>query len=149
MRYQDDLMILNTTYHNKEHKQLLEDLVGKSFTFLESLKMKGVGSKRMIVGEVSPNLQNYMNTVADINYANIELRKSGILIFINKGLKNFTWAIPYYQLVMYKTNGASIHAQGRFIHFKNNKTFKENKRFFEKMLDEKIKYDEQYNFQNI
>jgi hypothetical protein len=50
---------------------------------------------------------------------------------------------------MYKTNGASIHAQGRFIHFKNNKTFKENKRFFEKMLDEKIKYDEQYNFQNI
>lgn len=149
MKYQDDLMILNTTHNNKEHKQLLEDLVGKAFTFLESFKMKGVGSKRMIVGEVSPNLQNYMNTVADINYANIELRKKGILIFINKGLQNFTWAIPYYQLVMYKTNGASIHAQGKFIHFKNNKTFKENKRFFKKMLDEKIKYDEQYNFQNI
>lgn len=142
-------MILNTTHFNKEHKQILADLVGRSFTLLESLKMKGVGSKRMIIGDVSPNLNSYMNTVSDINYANIELRKSGILILINKGLQNFTWAIPYYQLVIYKTNGTSIHAQGKFIHFKNTKTFKENKRFFEKMLDEKIKYDQQYNFQSI
>ncbi|SEQ95537.1 hypothetical protein SAMN05421824_2659 [Hyunsoonleella jejuensis] len=140
-------MVLETTYFNKEHKQILIDLVGRPFTFLESFKMKGVGSKRMIIGEVSPNLSSYMNTVSDINYANIELRKSGILIFINKGLKNFTWAIPYYQLVMYKTNGASIHAQGKFIQFKNTKTFRENKKFFEKMLDEKIKYDERFNFQ--
>jgi hypothetical protein len=139
-------MILDTTYHNKEHKQLLYYLVGRSFTLLESLKMKGIGSKRMIVEEVSPNMNRYMNLVSDINYANIELRKNGILILINKGLQNFTWAIPYYQLVIYKTSGASIHAQGKFIHFKNNKTFKENKRFFKKMLDEKIKYDEQYNF---
>ncbi|TBN19093.1 hypothetical protein [Hyunsoonleella pacifica] len=142
-------MILDTTFHNKEHKQILTDLVGRSFTLLESLKMKGVGSKRMIVSEVSLNMQNYMNRVSDINYANIELRKSGILIFINKGLKNFTWAIPYFQLVIYKTNGASIHAQGKYIHFKNNKTFKENKSFFRKMLDEKIEYDQQYNFQNL
>ncbi len=142
-------MVLNSTHHIKEQKQIISDLVGRSFTLLESLKMKGIGSKRMIIGEVSPNLKNYMNNIADINYANIELRTGGILIFINKGLQNFTWAIPYYQLVMYKTNGASIHAQGKFIHFKNNKTFKENKRFFAKMLDQKIKYDEQYNFQGI
>lgn len=139
-------MILNTTHYNKEHKQLLRDVVGSSFSLLEAFKMKGVGSKRMIIGEVSPNLKSMMNVVSDINYANLELRKSGILIFINKGLQNFTWAIPYYQLVIYKTNGASIHAQGKFIHFKENKTFKENKNFFKKMLDEKIKYDEQYNF---
>jgi hypothetical protein len=142
-------MLLNTTHFDRDHKQMLTDLVGRSFTLLESLKMKGVGSKRMIIGNVSPNLSTYMNTVADINYANIELRTKGILVFINKGLQNFTWAIPYYQLVMYKTNGASIHAQGKFIQFKNTKTFKENKRFFTKMLDEKIKYDEQYNFQGL
>ncbi|WP_396601536.1 hypothetical protein [Algibacter sp. R77976] len=142
-------MILDSTYHNKDEKQILEDLVGRSFTLLESIKMKGIGSKRMIIDNVSPNLQTYMNIVSDANYANIELRKNGILILINKGLKNFTWAIPYYQLVIYKTNGASIHAQGRFIHFRNNKMFKENKRFFNKMLDEKIKYDQQYNFQAI
>ena len=142
-------MILNSTHKNKEEKQLLEDVVGKPFSFFESLKMGGIGSKRMVINDVSPNLQNLINKVSDINYANIELRKSGILIYINKGLQNFTWAIPYYQLVMYKTNGASIHAQGRFIRFKNTKTFRENKSFFEKMLDEKIKYDMQFNFQYV
>lgn len=142
-------MILNTTHHNTQHKQIINDLIGRSFTFFESLKMKGIGSKRMIISEVSPNLKSLMNVVSDINYGNIELRTNGILIFINRGLENFTWIIPYYQLVMYKTNGASIHAQGKFIHFKNNKTFKENKRFFDKMLNEKIKCDEKYNFQII
>lgn len=140
-------MIINSTYKNNDDKQIIEDLVGRSFTLFESIKMKGVGSKRMIVDDVSPNLKLLMNTVSDTNYANIELRKNGILIYVNKGLKNFTWAIPYYQLVIYKTNGASIHAQGKFIHFRNNKTFKENKGFFNKMLDEKIKYDMKYDFQ--
>ena len=140
-------MILNSTYKNKDEKNILQDLVGRSYTLFESFKMKGIGSKRMIVNDVSPNLKQYLNTVSDVNYANIELRSGGILIYINKGLQNFTWAIPYYQLVIYKTNGASIHAQGKFIHFKNNKTFKENKPFFDKMLNEKVKYDMQYNFQ--
>jgi hypothetical protein len=46
--------------------------------------------------------------------------------------------------VLYKTNGLSIHAQGKFIHFKNNMTLKENKKFFDKVLDQKVKYDMEY-----
>ena len=137
-------MVLNTTHHNPEHKQIIADLVGRPFSLVQKLKMNGVGSKRMIVDEVSPNMQSMINKVSDINYANIELRPKGILVMVNKGLRNFTWIIPYYQLVIYKVNGSSIHAQGRFIHFKNNKTFKENKKFFDKLLDEKVKYDMQY-----
>lgn len=140
-------MILDSTYHDKEHKKIIEGLIGKPYSFFESLKLKGVGSKRMIIESVSPNMQSYLNSVSDINYANIELRSRGILIYINKGLKNFTWIIPYYQLVLYKTNGASIHAQGKFIHFRNSKTFRENKSFFDKLLDKKVIYDEQYRFQ--
>ncbi len=140
-------MLVETTYDNKENKELINDLVGKPFSLLQSIKMNGIGSKRMIVDDVSPNMNSLINAVSDINYANIELRPKGILILINKGLKNFTWIIPYYQLVIYKVNGSSIHAQGRFIHFKNNKTFKENKSFFDKLMDQKIKYDMQYDFQ--
>lgn len=139
-------MVLETTYSSKENKEIINDLVGKPFSLIQSIRLRGVGSKRMIVDEVSPNLTNIINRVSDINYANIELRPKGILIMINKGLRNFTWVIPYYHLVIYKTNGSSIHAQGRFIHFKNNKTFKENKSFFDKLMDEKIKFDEQYDF---
>ncbi|MBT8260880.1 MAG: hypothetical protein KJN82_06170 [Bacteroidia bacterium] len=137
-------MILDTTYFNKENKNLIEDIIGKPYSFLQALKMKGVGSKRLIIEEVSPNMQQYMNKVADINYANIELRPKGILIYINKGLRNFTWIIPYYQLVIYKTNGSSIHAQGKYIHFRNNINFKENKQFFKKLLNAKVDYDQTY-----
>ena len=137
-------MIINTTHHNTEHKKIIADLIGSSFTLVQKLKLGGIGSKRMIIDDVSPNMKSMMNTVSDINYANIELRPKGILVMINQGLKNFTWIIPFYQLVIYKTNGASIHAQGKFVRFRNSKTFKENKTFFNKLLDKKVEYDTQY-----
>jgi hypothetical protein len=137
-------MIINTTHFNKEHKIIIADLVGSEFSLVQKLKLKGIGSKRMIIDDVSLNMKFVMNTVSDLNYGNIELRPKGILIMINHGLTNFTWVIPFYQLVIYKTNGASIHAQGRFVHFRDNKTFKENKKFFDKLLDEKVKYDMEY-----
>lgn len=139
-------MLLNTTHTNKENNKIIDDIVGKPFSLIQSIKMRGVGSKRMIVDEVSPNMASILNTVSDTNYGNIELRPIGILIHITKGLQNFTWAIPYYQLVVYKINGSSIHSNGKFIHFRNNETFKENKKFFDKLMNEKIKYDQQFNF---
>lgn len=137
-------MILETTYHNPKHKEIIKDLIGSPFSLVQKLKLGGVGSKRMIIEEVSPNMASMLNQVSDVNYANIEIRRKGILIMINIGLKNFTWIIPYYQLVIYKVNGSSLHAQGRFIRFRNNITFKENKKFFDKLLNEKVKYDMQY-----
>ena len=80
-------MVLDTTYHNKEHKQLIKDIVGEPFSFFEALRRGGIGSKRLIVNNFSPNLNFITNSVSDINYANIELRKQGILVLINKGLK--------------------------------------------------------------
>lgn len=137
-------MVLDTTYHNKEHKKSLDNFVGKPYTLFETLKRNGVGSKRMIVENVSPNLNVILNKISDINYANIEMRKKGILIHITKGHQNYTWAIPFYHLVIYKTDGMSIHAQGKFIHFKKSKNFYENKSFLSTLLYEKIQYDEQY-----
>ncbi|MDG4716501.1 hypothetical protein [Winogradskyella marincola] len=137
-------MLIDTTHYNSEHKQIIADLVGSPFCLVQKLKLRGVGSKRMIVDEVSPNLQQVLNIVSDINYGNIELRPKGILIHITKGLKNFTWIIPYYHLVIYKINGSSIHAQGKFVHFRANKTFKENKKFFDKLIDQKTKHDMLY-----
>lgn len=137
-------MILETTYKSKNNKELIDDLIGSSFSLMDILKLRGIGSKRMVIDEVSPNLQGYLNTVTDVNYGNIELRPNGVLIAINKGLKNFIWVIPYYQFNFYKTNGVSIHAQGRFVHFKNNRTLKENKAFFDKMIKFKVEYDQRY-----
>ncbi len=134
-------MIFNTTHTNRDDINLINDLVGKPFSLLKSIKLGGIGSKRMMVAQVSPNMQQYINSISDINYANIELRPGGILLRINKGLQCFTWVIPYYQLVIYQADGSSIHAQGRFIRFSKNMLFKENKRFLNKLMDMKIQYD--------
>ncbi|WP_336128676.1 hypothetical protein [Mesoflavibacter sp. CH_XMU1422-2] len=137
-------MLFNTSYTDKEITKQINNLLGKPFSFLQAIKLKGIGSKRMIIDEVSPNLHTVINLVNDINYGSIELRPKGILIHIGKGLQRFAWVIPYYKLVIYKTNGASIHADGKFIHFRKNKTFKENKQFFKKLLDQKINFDSQF-----
>ncbi len=137
-------MILETTYTIKEHKELINDLVGKPFGFFQAIKIKGIGCKRMIIDDASMNMKQYTNDIADTTYANIELRPIGILIRINKGLRNFTWVIPFYQLVIYKTDGISIHAQGRYVHFKNSITLRENKNFFKKMLNAKLKYNSKF-----
>lgn len=137
-------MILNTTYSNKKHDELINDLVGKPFSLWQSITMRGIGSKRMIIEEVSPNMNQYLNTVSDVNYANLEMRPVGVLVRINKGLKNYTWIIPYYKLAIHKSNGSSIHAEGKFINFRPNANLRENKAFFDKLLDEKVKYEVEY-----
>ncbi len=140
-------MLLNTTYHNEEHEKTIAKLIGGPYSFFKSLKLRGVGSKRMIIDKTSYNLNSLLNRTSDLNYANIEIRPKGIIIYINKGLQTFNWVIPFYQLSFFKTNGASIHAQGKFIHLKDNMTLRENKKFFKKLLVFKIEYDNQYKFQ--
>lgn len=142
-------MIFDTTHTNKTTETTINDLLGASYTFFEAIKMKGIGSKRMVVADVSLGFKNIMNTVSDINYGNIEIRKKGILVHINKGLKNYSWAIPFYQLYTYKTDGFSIHAQGNFVRFANNKLLKENKKFIEKLVDLKIENDKNYEFYDV
>jgi len=139
-------MIYNTTHKNKESDTLIDNLLGKSYSFFEALKKGGVGSKRMIIDDVSVGFKKYMNVVSDINYGNIEIREKGILIHINKGLTNFSWPIPFYQLHTYKTNGLSIHACGNFIRFKNNKLLKENKKIIDKIINLKIEKNKNYEF---
>jgi hypothetical protein len=139
-------MIYNTTNKNKEAEAIFNDLLGKPYSFFEAIKLGGIGSKRMIIEEVSSGFLKIMNAISDINYANIEIREKGILVHINKGLQNYSWAIPFYQLHTYKTSGFSIHAHGNFVRFKNDKLFKENKKFIDKIILLKIENDKKYDF---
>ena len=140
-------MIFNTTHDNKEDTATINSLLGKSYNFVTAIKLGGVGSKRMIIDAVSPGFLKVLNAVSDVNYGNIELREKGIIVHINKGLKNFSWPIPYYQLHTYKTEGFSIHAHGNFVRFKNNKLLQENKKFLAKIINLKIENNKQYDFQ--
>ena len=133
-------MILETTSINQTDKQLIADLVGKPFSLLKKLKLKGIRSKWMPIEKLDPNLKSYLDPVLGVNLGSIELRPNGIIININSHSGKYSWAIPYYHLVIYKTKSISIHAQGRFIQFGKNGAFKENKPFFQKLLTLKADY---------
>ena len=142
-------MILDTTYTDKNQDELINDLVGSPYSFIQAIRLKAIDCKGLLIDEVSPNLNEYLNEESDLNFANIELRPFGIIIRLNKTLKNNSWIIPYYNLVIYKNNGVSIHSQGRYIHFKKNKTLKNNKAFFDKILDQKIHNESKIGFTTL
>ena len=113
-------MIYNTTHPNEDYILETNAALGKSFSFLEKLKMGGVGSGRMMLAEVSPKLQLKEKRFSEIDYGNIEIRPKGIIVHYTNGLDRFAWAIPYYRLVIYHSAFFSIHAEGHFLKFIKN-----------------------------
>jgi hypothetical protein len=126
-------MMLDITYHNKEKEETIDALLGKSFGFWKRLQLKGIGSQRMVLVKTSPGFCQYKNSISDINYLSIELRPNGILVHLNKGLRNLAWSIPYYQLSVFKTDIFSLHAQGEFLSVSCDKNYHGNKLFVNKM----------------
>ena len=126
-------MIFNTTHTNEDYTIQSNALLGKLFSLLEKIKLKGVGSGRLIIAELSEKLKSNQKQFNELDYANIELRPNGILIHFTNRLARFSWCIPYYKLVVYNSSVFSIHAEGSFIKFKKNKNYLENKKFINKM----------------
>ena len=138
-------MIFNSTYTDKEKELEVEKLIGKKYGLISSIRLNGVGSKRLIVQETSQNLKKIIIQKSDLIYSNIEIRPGGIIVYIAEGLKRYSWVIPYYKLVIYKTPNYSIHSGGDFIRFSNDLNVKENLNFFKKLLKHKTLHNEQLN----
>lgn len=141
-------MIFNSTYNDKEKELQVEKIIGKKYSLFNSIRFKGVGSKRLIIEETSHEFKKIIIQKNDLIYSNIELRERGIIVYVAEGLNRFSWVIPYYKLIVYKTPNYSIHSDGNFIRFSNNLNFKENLKFFKKLLNHKSLNNEQSNFDN-
>ena len=138
-------MIFNSTYTDKEKELEVEKLIGKKYGLISSIRLNGVGSKRLIVQETSQNLKKIIIQKSDLIYSNIEIRSGGVIVYIAEGLNRYSWVIPYYKLVIYKTPNYSIHSDGNFIRFSNDLNFKENLKFFKKLINHKSLNNEQPN----
>ncbi|WP_075342345.1 hypothetical protein [Tenacibaculum agarivorans] len=133
-------MIFNTTYTNEDFLVHSKELLGKPFSLLNKIKMKGIGSGRFMIAEVSEKLKTTKKQFSELHYGNIEMRPKGILVHFTNRLERFSWCIPYHKLVIYNASFFSIHAEGSFIKFKKNKNYTENKKFIDKMIDYKNEY---------
>ena len=98
-------MIFNITYNSRKTEDQIKSLVGPSFSFLERIRMKGIGTSKMIIRTASSEILDLLSDTADTDYCHLEMRKKGIIVgFISKG-RVYAWAIPYYKLVIYSQSG--------------------------------------------
>ncbi len=128
-------MLFNTTYKNEDYIKKSNHMLGGAYSFLTKLKMRGAGSRRLVIEGLSSALTPRNMQEIDINYASIELRPKGIVIHFSNRLDRYSWIVPYYRLAVFSTLTFSIHSNGKFIKFKKDKNYQENKGFINKMTD--------------
>ena len=128
------MAVYNITYKNKENEKLIDQQMGKAYGILEKIKLKGIGSRRLIIENFSANIAHLALKVSGIQYANIELRPKGVIVHVNQGIYTHAWTIPYYHLSIYNGDYFTIHGAGSFIQFNKEKSWKENKSFLQKLV---------------
>ena len=128
-------MIKNITYNNPEIQKEIDALVGKSYTLIQRIKMKGTGSARHQIMECSSEIHALLQLDNNTNVCSIEIRPRGVVIHFRSILETFGWAIPYYKLSIYKTDQQhySMHADQHKIMIKCSQHD-----FIKRIMDEKL-----------
>lgn len=138
-------MILNTTHLSSKVKKNIADFIGDEFSFIQKLKLGGVGSYRMIIEQASDDIKENLNFNKGIDYCSFELRKKGIMVhFQNHNYEKTSWLIPFYKFVIFKTEALSIYSDKSFIKLKLDRNFKLNKKFIARVLRLKEIYCAKY-----
>ena len=132
--------LYNITYKNKETDEIINNQLGKAYNIIQKIKLKGIGSRRMIIENFSHDMANLELKVSGIQYANIEIRPKGIIVHINQGIYTHAWTINYYHLNVYNGEYLTIHGEGSFIQFNKKRSWKENKLFLEKLVSLKADF---------
>ena len=130
-------MLFNRSYRNKDYEKESDHMLGEAFSFLEKIKIGGVGSSRLAISQLSPTLEPKNIQLIVTNYANIELRPKGIIIHFANRLDRYSWPIPFYRLTIFSSHTLSIHGDGDFIQFEKNQNYHNNKKFIQKIINHK------------
>lgn len=132
-------MLLDVSYNNKENTRKIDNELGKSFTLRERLRMRGIGSPKLILTETSLQISNLMNMDNNRNVCNIEMRPKGIIVGFRSRLSSYALTIPYYKLVIYKGKAEeySIYIDKYFVKFEAHAKDKAVHNFIKKVIEAK------------
>ena len=112
-------MVKNLSYNSKKNRTILFEIVGRAFSLIERIRLKGIGSGKLIIIDASEEIIELLKLDNNINYCNIELRTNGIIIRFRSLLETYGLIIPYYKLVIYKgeSNIYSFYKDNYYIKF--------------------------------
>lgn len=109
-------MLVNITYPDRKTDLQIKNIVGTAFSFIERIKMKGVGCAKLQIKEAAPEIAKLISANSDTAYCNIELRKKGIVVGFNSTGRIYAWCIPYYHLNIYYNSGLlTVFGSNSFI----------------------------------
>lgn len=125
--------VFDTTHNIRKIIETIDELMGKPIPFFQRFKQGGIGSRRMIIDELSEALTPYVNARHYLTYSNIELRPNGIIVHIHKTLDNFAWCLLYQdlQLSFLENDQVRLEAEGEYLLFRDGYQF--NKKYFDKL----------------
>lgn len=133
------LMVYNTSYYDRTIIREINDLVGDPFSLIERLKLRGVGSARLVMESASPDVLQRLPSDESIVNASIELRPNGIIVHFKKFTEHYAWPIPFYKLTIYHSSALSIYGNGTFMKFANGYLHKTHRDFLRKVINHKVK----------
>ena len=112
-------MIKNLSYNSKKINTVLLELVGRPFSFIEGLKLGGIGSNKLVIADASKEIVELLRLDNNVDYCNIEIRKNGLIIRFRSLLETYGFIIPYYKLIIYKgeSNIYSLYKDTSYIKF--------------------------------
>ncbi len=130
-------MLRNVSYKNDKQEKEINNFVGKPFSLIERLKMKGIGSGKILIVDASKEIENLLILDQNINQCNIERRPKGIIIYFRVLLETYALIIPYYKLVIFKVDSDiyTIHIDHRKVKIKVKN--KKDHEFIRNILNEK------------
>ena len=139
-------MIKNLSYNSKKNRTILFEIVGRAFSLIERIRLKGIGSGKLIIIDASEEIIELLKLDNNINYCNIELRTNGIIIRFRSLLETYGLIIPYYKLVIYKgeSNIYSFYKDNYYIKFMADN--KKTSLFVKKIVRLKIKFQNKVGF---
>jgi hypothetical protein len=108
-------MILAANRNSKEFISSVRGVVGERYSFLQRLRMGGVGSSQMVVKEYSVDLSKCFGSNQDRKFVILELCEKGMIVYIKNHINDYVWLVPYYQLSIFKSDFYSVHSGGNYI----------------------------------
>ncbi len=108
-------MIYDTSYTDKRIVRKINEAVGVPFGWKERWKMGGIGSKRMVIKDISEEYRAYLNADHYQTNANIELRPKGVLIHFRHKLQAYSWVMPFAGLEIKLNELLTLQSDHKFI----------------------------------
>jgi hypothetical protein len=138
-------MIRNISYNSKELREEMISSVGKSFSMLKRIKLKGIGSQRYVLFEASKELEQLISRDNMTNFCNIELRKKGVVLRFRSKSETYGWMVPFHLLSIIKSEDYfAIFAGADFVRLKAAQNSPLNHKFIQKLLQLKLESNLHY-----